>query len=82
VQDDVYEAAAVLPDRTRLFVRRGKRLYFDLWEANRSQLEQAGVPKEKIEIAGICTMSRSDLFYSYRQEGSGCGHFCLLAGLR
>jgi len=82
VKDDVYRVAVELPNRERLFNRREGRLYFDLWEANRSQLELAGIPDENIEVAAICTMSRTDLFYSYRKEGSGCGHFCLLAGLR
>ena len=81
VKDNVYRSAARLPDRERLFRRREGRLYFDLWEANRSQLELAGVPPGNIEIAGICTLSRTDLFYSYRRDGIGCGHFCLLAGL-
>ncbi len=81
VKDDVYRAAVELPDRARLFNTRDGRLYFDLWQANRSQLELAGIPRDNIEIAGICTMSRTDLFYSYRREGIGCGHFCLLAGL-
>ncbi|MFQ5806332.1 MAG: polyphenol oxidase family protein [Phycisphaerae bacterium] len=82
VNEDVYRAAAELPDHERLFhVRRG-RLYFDLREDNRSQLEGAGLRRENVEIAGICTMSRTDLFYSYRREGTSCGHFGLLAGLR
>ncbi len=81
VRDDVFQAAAGLPERERFFRTRDGRLYFDLWEANRSQLELSGVPRENIEIAGICTMARTDLFYSYRREGTGCGHFCLLAGL-
>ena len=82
VRRDVYDAAAGLPDRDRFFKTRDGRLHFDLWEANRSQLEQAGIPSAGIEIAGICTMSRTDLFYSYRREGPHCGHFALLAGLR
>jgi polyphenol oxidase len=43
--------------------------YFDLWEISRMQLLQAGLMKEKIEIAGICTKCNTDLFYSYRAEG-------------
>jgi YfiH family protein len=82
VRQDVYEAAAGLPNRDHLFSVREGRLYFDLWEANRSQLELAGIGPESIETARICTMSRNDLFYSYRREGVGCGHFGLLAGLR
>jgi len=81
VQRDVYDAAAELPERERLFHERDGRLYFDLWEANRRQLVGAGIPAENIEVAGICTMTRTDLFYSYRVEGPGCGHFGLLAGL-
>lgn len=81
VQRDVYEVAGVLEDRDRFFQRRAGRLYFDLWEANRAQLEEAGVPADQIEVASVCTLCRNDLFYSYRREGRGCGHFGLLAAL-
>jgi hypothetical protein len=79
VQADVYEAARELPDRERLFPRRAGRLYFDLWEANRALLVEAGVRSEHVEVAGVCTMCRNDLFYSFPQEGPGCGHFGLMA---
>lgn len=78
---DVYEAAAELPNRDDLFHKRAGKLYFDLWNANRVQLQDAGVLEENIEIAEICTMDRTDLFYSYRREGVGCGHFGLIAGI-
>jgi YfiH family protein len=81
VQQDVCDAAAELPGRARLFSHRGGRLYFDLWQANRGLLEAARVPAEHIETAGLCTMCRPELFYSYRREGAGCGHFGLLAAL-
>jgi YfiH family protein len=81
VREDVYQAAAGLPQRERLFRHRDGRMYFDLWEANRALLIASGTRAENIEVAGICTMSRTDLFYSYRREGPGCGHFGLLAGL-
>lgn len=81
VQGDVYEAAAVLPARDRLFQRRDGRLYFDLWEANRTQFIEMGVPAEQVEVAGLCTLCRNDVFYSYRRQGAGCGHFALLAAL-
>lgn len=82
VQDDVYRAASALPDREACFRHRDGRLYFDLWAANRGQLSRAGVPAENIEIAGICTMTSNDVFYSFRREGKGCGHFALLVGTR
>lgn len=82
VRGDVYEAAAELPERDRFFRRRDDRMYFDLWAANRAQLCAAGVPTDQVEVAGICTMTRTDVFFSYRREGPGCGHFGLLAALR
>jgi len=81
VKQDVFVAAARLPQPERLFTQRAGKLFFDLWEANRAQLLAAGVPDEQIEIAGLCTLCRNDLFYSYRREGPGCGHFGLLAAL-
>ncbi len=42
----------------------------DLLQANRAQLESAGVAPERIHIAPICTMCRTDLFFSYRKEKS------------
>jgi YfiH family protein len=44
--------------------------HFDLWAISRSQLIQAGMRKERIEVAGICTRCRTDLFFSYRGEGT------------
>lgn len=81
VQRDVYEAATELPGREQCFSTRAGRLYFDLWQANRMQLVAAGVPEERIEVAGVCTLCRNDVFYSYRREGPDCGHFGLLAAL-
>ena len=40
----------------------------DLSKANRDQLESAGVLPERIHTAPICTMCRTDLFFSYRKE--------------
>jgi len=40
----------------------------DLLKANRDQLETAGVIPERIHTAPICTMCRTDLFFSYRKE--------------
>jgi len=42
----------------------------DLLKANRDQLESAGVMPERIHTAPICTMCRTDLFFSYRREKS------------
>lgn len=81
VGEDVYAAAAGLPQREKLFPRRNGRMYFDLWQANRLLLIESGVRPDHIELAGLCTMTRTDLFYSYRREGPGCGHFGLMAAM-
>jgi polyphenol oxidase len=47
--------------------------YLDLWAANRLDLERAGV--EQIEIAGICTASNTDEFFSHRAENGRTGRF-------
>jgi YfiH family protein len=41
----------------------------DLWEANRRDLIDAGVPAEQIESANICTQCASDRFFSHRANG-------------
>ncbi len=40
----------------------------DLHTANREQLERIGVAPERISVSGLCTMERTDLFFSYRVE--------------
>ena len=36
-------------------------------------LERAGVKAENIEVGGICTMCRPDVFYSHRVMGEARG---------
>lgn len=48
-------------------------LCFDLWAANRWQLEQAGVGQ--IEVAGVCTRCRRETFFSHRGDGPVTGRF-------
>lgn len=55
--------------------------YFDLWAVTCGQLLAAGLREENIEVAGICTRCRTDLFYSYRGEGR-TGRFGTVAMLR
>ena len=40
----------------------------DLIQANKRQLMDAGVSRDRMHIAPFCTMMRTDLFFSYRQE--------------
>jgi YfiH family protein len=54
--------------------------YLNLWEANRFALEHAGV--NKIEVAGICTASNVDEFFSHRAEQGKTGRFGAVIALR
>jgi copper oxidase (laccase) domain-containing protein len=49
------------------------RPHFDLWRANREQLEGAGLRPDRIFTSGLCTRSHPDVFHSYRAKGSGAG---------
>lgn len=62
----------------RFMVRKN---HFDLWALSRWQLQEAGLQPGNIEVAGICTRCRTDLFFSYRGEGK-TGRFGTVAMLR
>lgn len=59
----------------------GEKALFDLWSANRIDLEEAGVPPARIEIAGVSTAERPGELYSHRSEGR-TGRFVAAAALR
>jgi YfiH family protein len=42
----------------------------DLFKANRDQLTKLGVARDRIHSSTLCTMCRTDLFFSYRREKS------------
>ena len=59
------------PQSGHLFTpTRDDHARIDLQTANRDQLAGAGVSPERIHITPLCTMDRTDLFFSYRREKS------------
>jgi YfiH family protein len=44
------------------------RWRLDLWEANRRQLMDAGVPADAVTVAGLCTACHPDMFFSHRRD--------------
>jgi polyphenol oxidase len=52
---------------------RAGHALIDLQRANRQQLIAAGVLRDRIHVAPLCTMCRTDLFFSYRREKSQQG---------
>jgi hypothetical protein len=53
----------------------------DLHEANRRQLLRAGLSPDNIHAAPLCTMCRTDLFFSYRREKQTHGRTGRLLGV-
>jgi len=57
------------PDSADLFKpTRVGHAFIDLYKANRNQLVSLGVAEERIHTSPLCTMCRTDLFFSYRRE--------------
>lgn len=59
----------------------GKAL-FDLWAANRIDLEGAGVASERIEVSGVASDRHLEDFYSHRHEGGQTGRFITAVSIR
>ncbi|HSI87638.1 MAG TPA: peptidoglycan editing factor PgeF [Pyrinomonadaceae bacterium] len=66
--EDNFESASDYLNETR----PGHAL-IDLHAANRDQLMTAGVDPDQIFISSLCTMERTDLFFSYRREKARFG---------
>ncbi len=58
------------------------RPHLNLIAAAQYQLRRAGVPSSHIAVAGLCTASRTDLFFSHRKEGSHTGRMMAVIGIK
>lgn len=59
---------------------KGDRSWLDLPGANRDQLQQAGVPGDRIFTSDLCTRTHHERLHSYRGSGAAAGR--MLAGIR
>lgn len=76
VGDEVVEAFKAADfDLSQIVIRHPStgKAHVDLWEANRWQLLSSGLPDNQIEIAGICTYTHFDQFFSARRLGIKSG---------
>lgn len=72
-----YEVSPIIAAAFRQAELPTKDRYLDLWEANRRQLERAGVPSGNIMISGRCTVC-DGAFHSYRANGTAQRNLALL----
>ena len=66
----------IFPERVDLH----HHTHIDLAEANRRQLERAGVPSNQIEVSGLCTMCRAGEFHSFRRDKEKAGRLISAVG--
>ena len=79
VGDEVYAAFQEAGFDMNRIARRYEKWHLDLWEANRMQLLAHGVLPEHVEVAGICTYSHHEDFFSARRLGIKSGR--ILSGI-
>lgn len=60
----------------------GPEIYLDLVEANRRQLQDAGVSKEHISVVDGCTACDTAKFFSHRAEFGKTGRMMAVVGIR
>jgi len=79
-----YEVGEELTDffGPEYLIKRDNRYYLDLAGINKKQLLDQGVKDKNIFDSKICTVCRSEDFFSYRREGSGCGRMMSVMMLR
>lgn len=63
-----------------MFSKVGETTHLDLWEANRIELQNAGV--NQVEISGICTGCHPDDWFSHRVEKGKTGRFGALMAMQ
>ncbi|HNX26775.1 MAG TPA: polyphenol oxidase family protein [Phycisphaerae bacterium] len=69
------------PDAKNFFLAgKGDKKFFDLWAANDSQLQSAGVDFMNVYSARVCTISNVETYPSYRVEGSAAQRFAATIG--
>lgn len=67
VGEEVYEKLSkTVNDFNNLFEIREGKIFVDLKNINKRQLEEIGI--EKIDVCPYCTVHNNDIFFSYRNE--------------
>lgn len=75
------EVVAYAPAKRRVQLGAEGQWHVDLAGWANDQLLEAGLPQKQIEISGLDTHERTDLFFSHRRDGQDTGRMGLLAVL-
>ncbi len=62
--------------------RKAGKYQVNLWGVNREELLKAGLVDAHIEVAGVCSVCNSEMFFSYRRDGKAAGRFGAGIGLK
>ena len=70
------------PNNPELIEERDNKFYLNLWAANSVQLQEVGLNKNNIDIAGECTCCKSSWYFSYRAAHGQTGRIAAVIGLK
>ncbi len=66
-------------DLAEWFARdRAGRSSLDLWQATADLLVHAGVPRPRVHVSGLCTMTHVDVLESFRVDGAKAGRMAAI----
>ena len=83
IGDEVKKICAeTFPDNPELIINRDGKNYLDLWQANKIQLMEVGIPEDNIDVADECTCSNSNWYFSYRAANGKTGRIAAVIALR
>jgi YfiH family protein len=75
VGPDVAAAAGeAFPSTSVLRPKPGGGVCFDLWTSNLTDLIDAGVPRDRVEVVEVDTFRKADRYFSHRRDGGSDGH--------
>jgi len=72
-----FEAAGF--DISKIIIKKNDTYFLDLWKANEMTLTENGISNNNIEIAGICTFTEHEKYFSARRLGIKSGR--MLSGI-
>jgi len=67
------DSETVSPLRADCVAERQGKFFFDMWEANRLEALETGIPQDNVVMPPACTSCRADLLFSHRAHKGRTG---------